>query len=163
MKSLISLVFACLVIICLFDRCEVTASTDAPLEVTSKSVFYDAFLPENIDQVIESASTVTDQEPDLAASDEHGEEDDSSSKMLKETGHDDKSKKKYKTKKHFHYSKCCRMFVDALYRHLFSFTDATFRLLFREETWYEEEEEEKDEEKVETSKEDEEEAGQGCR
>ena len=105
MKSPISLALTCCILIYLIDQCTVIASSD-PSAVTPKSVFYDAFstIPENIDQVIESASTNTDSEPDLAASDEHGEEDESSSKMLKETGHDDKSKKKYKTKKNFYYS-----------------------------------------------------------
>lgn len=105
MKSPISLVLLCCVLIIFINRCTVIASTDLS-SVTPKSVFYDAFsmVPENIDQVIKSPSINNDSEPDLAASDEHGDENESKSKVFKESAHDDKSKKKYKTKKNFYYS-----------------------------------------------------------
>lgn len=80
---------------------QIECSNDDTVVVTPKSIFYDSFLPENIDQVIESASNIHDLEPDLAASDDDEDE----VKVYKETGHDDKNKKKYKIKKNFNYSK----------------------------------------------------------
>lgn len=80
---------------------EIQCSSSDSVEISTKSFFYDSFLPENIDQVIQSASTIPDLEPDLAASEDHDEDE---VKIHKETGHDDKSKKKHKSKKNFHYS-----------------------------------------------------------
>ena len=100
MELLLPLIFVA--ISTLVNSPEILCSSDS-IELTTRSYFYDSFLPENIDQVSQSASNIHDLEPDLSASEDY--EDDDEVKIHKETGHDDKNKKKYKIKKNFHYSK----------------------------------------------------------